>query len=215
MFGMAMTALLIITALLLTGIADMAYAQQVQCPTNKQQRERECNKARQYVKYANTRVAKWETNITNAKSGRMVLAPWRKMNQAQYKGWAKPNKIVRNGGKINMRVYGTYRDSSTDIVYLMVANQHYVSLLKTATKGNTQKATVQYKRGLQNSKGLANGSVQNSLKKSKQRLQRSELFLSQCCGYRWTNEVGREDPQQPQRPEPNTTSNGLLGIEAQ
>ncbi|HUV84704.1 MAG TPA: hypothetical protein VMV86_03295, partial [Methanosarcinales archaeon] len=69
--------------------------------------------------------------------------------------------------------------------------------------------------GSRNSRILLNGKISSKLKRLKAELQQAELFLSQCCGYRWTNEVNRlPEVRQPQR-QPQQPQRGLLGVEAE
>lgn len=42
--------------------------------------------------------------------------------------------------------------------------------------------------------------IKSTMGRLRQDEQHYQLFLSQCCGYRWTNEVGNEPGQKPSKP---------------
>lgn len=199
----------ILIGLFLLITSGLSYAQTIHCPQNPQQRQKMCNEKKRYVRYAEQRLAVWDRVLSHKQN--YTLLPWRKMTHQQYRGLQKPRAIVVRGKQVP--VFGVYRDSSTNIVYLVVSRVVYYNALIEHFNGNISRAQGEYQNGVRNGNRLMASKLPARVQRARQDLQQARLFLAQCCGRRWTNDPAPQSPTRQPNRNPNWNGRGLLGIE--
>jgi hypothetical protein len=161
----------------------------VYCPNSAAEQKKQCAEKKAFVKKAEALIAKWEAN--RKKQATHSLIPWVKKGAPDYRKWSKPTSVQING--VNLPVYGTYR-ASNSVVYLFVPDSDLKKGL-WARYNNKVKVAGEYQKIRDKSRSIMKSRLPNKLAKYKQSLQKAQVFLSQCCGHRWTNDGPGSSPQ--------------------
>jgi hypothetical protein len=157
----------------------------IYCPPQAQ-RANACAEKKQFIKQASRILENWEKTADNP---HVVLMPWLQMTKDQYQRWTKPSTLRIDDKE--WPVFGTYRDSQNNAVYLAVhAGAYFLRATQFAMdQGKPADWPLEeVARGRHNSDRLKQGRLRQKMASLYHERQQAQIFLAQCCGYRWTTE---------------------------
>lgn len=184
----------------LPGLAD----QTIYCPQDFLECERECKEMVEKDRAITENIQRWEPMLNNKDMMMYKIVRQKGESRQQYLARVKTMQSFYYKG-LNYPVRGKF--TKDDETYIPLVSSECHNILSLAfTDENKVRTQMDYVK--KNTDSLK-PSIRNKIEKLKQDQQQIVLFKAQCCGYRWTNEVGNEPGLKPGS-KPTGGGKGLL-----
>lgn len=173
--------------------------QTIYCPKNSQEAQKECKVAKEKIGAIQENLQRWTPMVDNPNMVMYKITRHQGESNAQYLNRAKSMKSFYYKG-LNYPVRGMFTKNGT--VFIPLTRAEAESVLDRAFQ--SKREVKEQMKHVQLNTGKLKPMIRNKINRLKQDEQHYHLFLAQCCGYRWTNEVGNEpEPKPVKPPEPN------------
>jgi hypothetical protein len=202
----------LICMLILCFAAPCLADQTIYCPQNRQELEKKCKEAIEKDRAITEHIQRWEPMVHDQNMMMYKIVQWKGESREQYLNRVRSMQTFYYQG-LNYPVRGRF--TKGDAAYIPLTYSESESVLRRAYQDPRQvKKQMDYVK--QNTHTLK-PEIRNKIESLKKEQQQHILFKAQCCGYRWTNEVGNQPQPQPQPgPKPGGTGKGrglLLDVE--
>lgn len=173
--------------------------QTIYCPKNSKEQEKECKIAKEKIGAIQENLQRWTPMVENPNMVMYRIFKWQGESNAHYLNRAKSMKYFYYKG-LSYPVRGTFTKNGAVFIPLTKSEAENVLSRAFQNKNQLKKQMNYVKSNTDKIKPM----IRNKMDRLKQDEQHYHLYLAQCCGYRWTNEVGNEPERKPAKPpEPN------------
>lgn len=194
----------LIFILSLTVIVPCLADDTIYCPQNFQEREKKCEEMVEKDREMIEHIQRWESMLNNSDMMMYKITQAKKETRQQYIQRVKTMDTFYYQG-LNYPVRGKF--TVDDAAFIPLTRAECSNVLKLAFT-DKKELNVQLGHVKKNTDRLK-PRIRNKIEKLKKDQQQVVLFKAQCCGYRWTNEVGNEPVPKPGS-KPTGGGKGLL-----
>ncbi|NLC71778.1 MAG: hypothetical protein GX751_10525 [Desulfuromonadaceae bacterium] len=193
--------------LLLFWIAPGFADQTIYCPQAKDEIEKQCKVANEKFRQIDETIARWSSHLDDPNMILYRINRFPNESKANYLERVKSMQSFYYKG-LNYPVRGRF--TTQEYTYIPLTKEEARNVLGLAFQSR-QKVDRQMRYVQENTKTLKT-QIRNKISRLNQEHQHYTLFRAQCCGYRWTNDVGYEPKPVPPHSEPNLNEVELLNV---
>ena len=169
----------------------------ISCPTDQKALQTNCYRVNESIRYYEPQVNRSEQILRNPNNYFFV---------SDKAGYYRPDGTWVNFG-------WTYLDKAMNKRYVAMDRQQLADYMRSTYRGQWY---PRYREAISRSYQRRNELLSSggSYEKWRHYVQQLYLYRAQCCGYRWTNDVGVQPPNQTRRQggTGGTQQDGLLGV---